>query len=49
MVGGTTISNDDDILEDLSGFYENLCKSDLELIGRGLNPALPRFYRELKN
>lgn len=27
--GGTTISNDDDILEEIRGFYENLHKTDL--------------------
>ena len=29
MGGGTTISNDDDILEEIRGFYENLYKPDL--------------------
>ena len=29
MAGGTTISNDDDILEEIRGFYENLYKSVL--------------------
>ena len=29
VAGGTTISNDDDILEEIRGFYENLYKSDL--------------------
>ena len=27
--GGTTISNDDDILDEIRGFYETLYKSDL--------------------
>lgn len=27
--GGITISNDDDILEEIRGFYENLYKTDL--------------------
>jgi len=29
VAGGTTISNDDDILEEKRGFYENLYKTDL--------------------
>ena len=29
VAGGTTISNDDDILEEIRGFYENLYKTDL--------------------
>ena len=29
VAGGATISNDDDILEEIRGFYENLYKSDL--------------------
>ena len=29
VAGGTTISNDDDILKEIRGFYENLYKTDL--------------------
>ena len=57
VAGGTTISNDDDILEEIRGFYENLYKSDLgedstslfQSFTENLRTELPRLSGDQKD
>ena len=46
MAGGTTISTDNDILEEIRGFYENLYKTDL---GEDSTSLFQGFTKNLRN